>query len=216
MSYSVQLRKKAINLRLEGNTLNEITSKLHIAKSTASLWLKNTKLSPKAKVIIKKKRKDTCFQPGNTHWQKAKDKADYISWTPKKVVKLKKLYNSGLSMKQVGEEMGYSISAISSIMKRHRIKRRLSSQTNKIRFYNSPLSFNPKKDLTQNEQQLKVAGLMLYWAEGAKKLPDKVDFANSDPLMIKVFIKFLRQIYQVNEARIRCLIYCYPSHNINY
>ena len=59
---------------------------------------------------------------------------------------------------------------------------------------------------------------MLYWAEGAKSFKNKsytIDFANSDPLMIKVFIKFLRQIYQVDESRLRCLIYCYPSHNIH-
>lgn len=140
----------------------------------------------------------------------------HISWTPNKIKKLKKLYSSGLSMREVGRKLNTSVWSICSIMKRKGIKRRTSSETNKIQFYSSPLSFTPKKNLTQREQQLKIAGLMLYWAEGAKKLPDKVDFANSDPLMIKVFIKFLRQIYQVNESRIRCLVYCYPSHDINY
>lgn len=56
---------------------------------------------------------------------------------------------------------------------------------------------------------------MLYWAEGAKSFNSRnytVDFANSDPLMIKLFIKFLKNIYQIDESRLRCLIYCYPSH----
>jgi len=138
----------------------------------------------------------------------------HIIWTPKKLQQLQKLYHSGLSMNQVGIKMNTSVWAICLAMKRHSIKRRTSAKTNKIKFYNSPLSFSPKKNLTKKELQLKIAGLMLYWAEGAKKQPHKVDFANSDPLMIKVFIKFLRKIYHVDETRLRCLIYCYPSQNI--
>ena len=54
---------------------------------------------------------------------------------------------------------------------------------------------------------------MLYWAEGNKKNAQGVDFTNSNPKMISLFTKFLRQIYQVKETRLRCLVYCYPSHN---
>jgi len=54
---------------------------------------------------------------------------------------------------------------------------------------------------------------MLYWAEGNKKNAQGVDFTNSNPKMISLFAKFLRQIYQVKETRLRCLLYCYPSHN---
>ena len=32
--------------------------------------------------------------------------------------------------------------------------------------------------------------------------------------MIKLFTKFIRQIYQINESRLRCQIFCYPSHDI--
>jgi len=103
--------------------------------------------------------------------------------------------------------------AISSAMKRYQITRRTPAHSNKIKFYNSPLSFKPKRKLTQKQQQLKTTGLMLYWAEGAKK-HFSVDFANSNPMMIRVFTKFLRDIYQVDESRLRCMIYCYPSHDV--
>ncbi|MFH1281006.1 MAG: hypothetical protein ABIJ43_04440 [Candidatus Beckwithbacteria bacterium] len=215
MPYPARLKQKANNLRLKGSTLLEISRKLNIAKSTASTWLRDTQLSKKAKLIIQQKRKNTYFQPNNTHWQKARGKTDFITWTPKKLQQLQKLYHSGLSMNQVGSKMNTSVWAICSTMKRHSVKRRTSAQTNKIKFYNSPLSFSPKKNLTKKELQLKIAGLMLYWAEGAKGY-FAVDFANSNPYMIKLFTKFLRKIYQVDESRLRCLIYCYPSHDINH
>ena len=216
MAYPAPVKQKAIHLRQKGLSLNEISHQLSISKSTASLWVRNIELSEKVKNILANKKKRADFKPGNIHWQKADRSKNSIKWTPEKVKKIKKLYHSGLSMRQVGEKMDASAWAICSVMKRKNIKRRPAYKTQKIQFYNSPLSFKPKLNLTKKEQQLKTAGLMLYWAEGSKQVKDKVDFANSDPLMIKLFIKFLRTIYQVNEARIHCLIYCYPSHNISY
>jgi predicted DNA-binding protein YlxM (UPF0122 family) len=214
MTYPAQFKQKGINLRQQGKSLREISSQLNISKSTASVWLRNLKLNQQAKKTLEQKRQNRFFKPGNIHWQKAKDKANFTRWTSEKLDQLKKLYCTELSMKQVGEQMNCSTWAISSAMKRYNIKRRTSSHSNKIRFYNSPLSFKPKQNLTLKEKQLKTTGLMLYWAEGSKKNPHHVDFANSDPLMIKLFIKFLREICRVNESRLRCLIYCYPSHNI--
>jgi hypothetical protein len=215
MAHPALLKQKAIDLRLQSNSLLEISQKLNIAKSTASIWLKDIKLTSQILKQIDQKRKDKAFQPGNTQWQKTSRSKHLTKWTPKKLQQLKSLYSSGLSISQVGIKMNCNVWAISSAMKRHSIKRRSSSHTNRIRYYRSPLSFQSKQILTQKEQQLKIAGLMLYWAEGSKKQPHRVDFANSDPLMIKVFTKFLRQIYRVDESRLRCLVYCYPSHNVN-
>ena len=73
------------------------------------------------------------------------------------------------------------------------------------------MSFTAKIVLNEKEKLLKTAGLMLYWGEGAKKNSHCVDFANSDPDMILVFLKFLRQIYQINESRLRIYLYSYNS-----
>ena len=54
---------------------------------------------------------------------------------------------------------------------------------------------------------------MLYWAEGTKK-GDTVDFANSDPKMIKLFMRFLREICGVAESRIRVYLYAFDNQNI--
>ena len=56
---------------------------------------------------------------------------------------------------------------------------------------------------------------MLYWAEGTKSEKfESVDFANSDPKMILVFINFLRKIFSVNENRLRIYVYCHSNQNV--
>ena len=53
---------------------------------------------------------------------------------------------------------------------------------------------------------------MLYWGEGAKT-GGTVKFANSDPLMIKVFLRFLREVCGIVENRLKVLIHMYPDHD---
>ncbi|MFH2085569.1 MAG: GcrA family cell cycle regulator [bacterium] len=136
-------------------------------------------------------------------------------WTNEKLNQLKLLYDSGLSMKEVGEQIGKSIWAINSVMKRNRLNRRQANQTRTIQFNKSPLSFNPKIKLSLSEKQLKVAGLMLYWGEGAKKNKNgQINLANADPQIISVFIAFLRRIYKIQESKLRCHLYCFDTQNI--
>lgn len=132
-------------------------------------------------------------------------------WTESELEKLKSLYNSGLSMREVGEYYGKSVRAIVSVMKRHHIIRRPASITRTYQFSKSPLSFQVKQNLNHHEELLKIAGLMLYWGEGGKKNSKGVDFANSDPDMIIVFLRFLRIVYQIDEARLRVYLYTYQS-----
>lgn len=138
-----------------------------------------------------------------------------VNWTPNKLSQLKKLYRSGLSVKEVAKKMNLGISCINNTMRRHQLPRRTAAETKKIIFEKSPLSFSPKKNLTPEEKKLKIAGLMLYWAEGSKRTQHTVDFANSDPDMIKLFSTFLTIIYQVKHSKLKGMIYCYPSHNID-
>jgi hypothetical protein len=83
---------------------------------------------------------------------------------------------------------------------------RKQNETKKIQFIKSPLSFNPKINLSNKEQKLKIAGLMIYWGEGGKRNSSGIDLANSDPQMITVFLIFLRKIYRINEKRLRVFI----------
>jgi hypothetical protein len=124
---------------------------------------------------------------------------------------LKKLYDNGLSVKEVAAKLQISPGSINHAMQRHNILRRKSHLTKKIQFLRSPLSYKPKNDLSAEEEKLKIAGLMLYWAEGAKRNSKGIDFANSDQSMILLFMKFLRTIYQVNEQRLRVYLYTHQG-----
>jgi hypothetical protein len=53
---------------------------------------------------------------------------------------------------------------------------------------------------------------MLYKGEGAKT-GFTVDLVNSDEETLIIFLKFLREIYQVNENRIRLYLYCFSNQN---
>jgi transposase-like protein len=55
---------------------------------------------------------------------------------------------------------------------------------------------------------LLLAGCMLYWAEGAKGR-NQVRLVNSDPELIRFFVKFLRECFSVDddEMRLRCNLF---------
>jgi predicted DNA-binding protein YlxM (UPF0122 family) len=214
MTYPAEVKNKTTLLRQQGFSINEIASELKIAKSTAFEWTRNIKLSKDAQDILTKKRKDRGFKLNNTLWAKGKENYRARVWPKEKLATLEKYYHSGLSMREVAQKMDTTLGAVVHTMRRNNIKRRPPIDTLHYQFYKSPLSYNPKQNLNLKEQLLKVAGLMLYWAEGGKRNTQAVNFTNSDPLMIRVFMKFLRSVYQINESKLRCLIYCFENQNI--
>lgn len=54
-------------------------------------------------------------------------------------------------------------------------------------------------------------GLSLFWAEGGKREKWMVRFTNSDPYMIKIIMRFFREICHVEEKRIRLCIHLHPN-----
>ena len=53
---------------------------------------------------------------------------------------------------------------------------------------------------------LRTVGAILYWCEGSKRERDRrLEFVNSDPMMISVFMKYIRAM-GVNEKRVRARI----------
>jgi hypothetical protein len=72
--------------------------------------------------------------------------------------------------------------------------------------------FQLKKTLSRKDEDLKIAGIMLYWGEGSKT-GNAVKFANSDPEMIIVFINFLTRICGISQNRLKVLIHMYPDQN---
>ncbi|MFH1440968.1 MAG: hypothetical protein ABIH18_02860 [Candidatus Omnitrophota bacterium] len=50
-----------------------------------------------------------------------------------------------------------------------------------------------------NKNEFKIAGLMLYWAEGNKK--NKVGLSNSDPELIRFMMRWFREVCHITDER---------------
>lgn len=62
-----------------------------------------------------------------------------------------------------------------------------------------------------SERELLIAGIALYWAEGFKK-DKRLGFANSDPTMIRLFLKWLVHSCNVPKKHIRLRVGLNISH----
>lgn len=72
------------------------------------------------------------------------------------------------------------------------------------------------KDIKKiSRRELWLMGVMLYWAEGSKQKEHDpsvgVDFSNSDPLMIKLFLRWLLEICEINRDRIYFSLYIHEN-----
>jgi transposase-like protein len=74
-------------------------------------------------------------------------------------------------------------------MRRRARERRLAAQ-------------NHGRRLAQQQVPLHITGCMLYWAEGSKRRND-VEFTNSDPNMVRIFVEFLSRCYAVAPDDLR-------------
>ena len=115
-------------------------------------------------------------------------------------------------MKRVAEALGVSIDALVYFMRKYDLKRRTTSENEKIKFSKKSATFKIKANLSEKERKLKNVAISLYWGEGYKsEKAHGVDFANSDPDMIKVFLNFLRKICGIDESKLRVYLYCYSN-----
>ena len=82
--------------------------------------------------------------------------------------------------------------------------RLLGSKTNQIRRAEEIEEIR-KKAITEvyslNKNELKLAGLMLYWAEGNKKY--MVGITNSDPELIRFMMRWFREICGIPDERFK-------------
>jgi phage-related protein len=54
---------------------------------------------------------------------------------------------------------------------------------------------------------------MLYWCEGSKSGKGALTFGNSDPKIIELFLRLLRQVYNIDENKLRCTVQCRYGQN---
>lgn len=64
-----------------------------------------------------------------------------------------------------------------------------------------------------SKHELRLIGLCLYWGEGSKTNHGVASVSNSDPMVIKVMMKFFREICLVEESKFRGYIHTYSHLN---
>lgn len=100
-------------------------------------------------------------------------------------------------------------------LKKYEIPRRSPAESNRIKYFRKPPSYNLKTDLNDDEKMLYNSALMLYWGEGAKTAStSNVNLANSDPNIALLFLKALRQVFRIDESKLRVHLYCYANQNV--
>lgn len=76
-------------------------------------------------------------------------------------------------------------------------------------------AINDINKLHINKDNLWLMGIMLYWAEGSKEkehLTSQVIFSNSNPYMIKLFLKWLNECVYIYENEINIQLYIHENH----
>lgn len=127
---------------------------------------------------------------------------------------VKKLYRQqDATGPEVALRLGISLKQVYDALRRQGVPRKSLLEQNRTRFQRKPLSFIFKEKFSRRERELFIAGLMLYYGEGAKT-GTTVDFTNSDPKPVRLFLRFLKLICGVKEDKIRFYLYCFSDQNI--
>lgn len=102
-------------------------------------------------------------------------------------------------MQEIADILGCSVHKVAYWMDGHNISRRSKSEA-MYRNHNpngDPFKFTTPKTL--KDAELFGLGKGLYWGEGNKANKNSVRLGNTDPLLIKVFRKFLTRFFGIDQ-----------------
>lgn len=124
-------------------------------------------------------------------------------------------YASGSSLNDIAENTGYSTRKVRSILVRNGVKMRTASEALYIKA--NPLGdpFEILKKLTPEEEHLKAMALALYLTQGNLKNQHSIRFSNSNPGIVKIFVKFMKIVCGVPSDKIKASLIIYPDVDEN-
>lgn len=138
---------------------------------------------------------------------------------------------AGKSIKYIAKNLQVSVGSVSAWVRDIELtKEQVNMLSNNNPIYNQQnLGAKSRKDkasilrkhyqdegriMAKTDNQLHAIGCMLYWAEGAKSRT-KCSFTNSDVNMMKLFIKFIREIFFVPNDKIIIMVNCYINNGLS-
>lgn len=147
--------------------------------------------------------------------------------------KARVLRKQGKSINQIVKEAGFTKSSVSlwvrDIVLTKEQKKRLSERGRSVesierRRINRLANEHKKRRIIIDEakkdfkhislEELKLIGIMLYWGEGGKTNNWSVRLANSDPALIKVMMRFFREVCNVPENKFRAHIHTFEKADV--
>src|SRR3989344_8085112 len=128
---------------------------------------------------------------------------------------LKKLYKDDKkSSAEIAKILGCSEHKVNYWLEKHIIPKRSISEAVYVRKnpLGDPFSFIQPKNLA--EAKLFGLGVGLYWGEGNKANKNIVKLGNSDPELLKVFIKFLTTFFKINGRSLKFHLHLFSDINV--
>jgi transposase-like protein len=207
------LKEQAIELRGQGYSLAQIARRLGMQTGTIGRWVAHV--------------------PFTTHNDESRQEQLAGFRDPNTYERARELRRSGWSYSMITEELGVNQSTLSGWLRdveiedhsiiegRIRDGRASSARTltAKHQAHVESVREAARAEISDmfadgvTKRELFLTGLLLYWGEGTKT-GNMAIFANSDPLMIKTYMSWLRQCLQVDDSNIRAMVFCYPDTNI--
>ncbi len=68
--------------------------------------------------------------------------------------------------------------------------------------------------ILKNKDTAKIALAMLYLGEGSKTKKGGLEFGNSDPFIVDLFLYLLRYCYKIDSKKFRCTLQCRADQDI--
>ena len=95
-----------------------------------------------------------------------------------------------------------------------RLKGAFANHEKRIKLTKQIIKISKDESITKAKDPLFVPGIMLYWAEGYRSTAqEKVNFTNSDPMMIVLMMRWFRNICGVPELKFRARLQLMILHN---
>jgi predicted transcriptional regulator len=139
----------------------------------------------------------------------------------------RELRRQGMSVKEIARTMGAGVGSVSvwvrdiiltdeqvEILKNRQRKikgQNKGAQTNRTIFKALRQQYQEEGRIRAREQRpLHLTGCLLYWAEGAKGR-NSTYFVNSDPAMMLLFMRFLREEMLIQSEDMAIYIHCHTT-----
>lgn len=100
-------------------------------------------------------------------------------------------------------------------MDKHKIEKRSIGDSIYIKRNPGGNPFSVNKSFQMNENFIYGLGLGLFWGEGNKKNKNSVRLGNTDPDLIRLFIMYLKSVYNIDDTKLNFSIQIFEDLDVD-